>query len=462
MKLFGPIILLLTCIISDAQETVSPFDGSYWGIVLDHPGTSDVLVKENIPFAKLGRELRFDLYLPNELGPKEKRETVVILNGIGDQQGMSPMKASPAHTSWARLLAANGFVVITMESEVSNIRESFTALFAYLTSNSDQLHIDINNIGVQSFSANCREAVGYLMSEQVSKSIKAAVLYYGQTPEGQLRDDLPVYFVVAEKDIRENNYANLWKNVLLNKSPWTIAIARDMPHAFDFFSDTETSRRMILSTLSYWRDQLGTLPARTTPFSKEREIVAATYEGDQTRKLNLMREWMKEHPESNDAYALSAYASALMDTRDFVEAEKYLKKAIAIVPENKGNYLMMAVVGYAQGKEKEGDTNLALYEKDSRPEAFTYFYIADRLIGLKRFKQSAALYERALTFPNPHAFVYYNLGACYAMLGDPEKAFKNLFVAANRGFGTKEDYQSDENLQSLNGDKRWNELMSKF
>ena len=458
--------MLLLCIVSSlayAQENISPFDGRFWGVVLEHPGTKQVAVKENIEYVKFGdRSLHMDVYLPPGIADTEARTTIVLLNGIGDQPGQNTMKSSPAHTSWSRLLAANGYVVVTMETATNKVHESFTALFGYLAEHGGQLHVDINKIGVQAFSANCRESVSYLMGANVFPGIKGAVFYYGEVPTGPFREDLPVLFVVAELDIRGNNYSKLWQEVLKTNAPWTITIGRDMPHAFDFFSDSEISQRLIMSTISFWNDQLGLLPERTQPFSKEREIIASRYDRNQSRMVKLMGEWMRAHPDSQDSYALSAYGSALMDSQEFAEAEKYLRKATAIEPKNKGNYLMLTVVCYAQGKTKEGAASLATYEKDSTPEGFTYSYIANRLFYINKYMEASALYERALTFPDKRSYLFYNLAACYVMLGEKDKAFKNLSIAVEQEFGTKADYEADEKFKDVRGDSRWNALMEKM
>lgn len=462
-----PLLFLLACLLcttawSQDMEALSPFNGRYWGVVMGHPDTEKITVLKDIEYGKLDRPLHLDVYLPVDIDPNEKRPTVVILNGLGDHPGQPEMKNSPSHTSWARLLAAYGIVAVTMQCHSDRIQESFQALFNYLGKSGASLHVDANNMGAQAFSANCRQVTRYIMSAEAWQGIRAASLYYGEDPTGVFREDLPVLFVVAEKDIRGKNYGGIWNNVMKTGAPWTITVARDMPHAFDFFSDTETSRRIVKSTISFWNDQLGPAPAASTPFSKEREIVAATYDEDPGRKIRLMGEWMKEHPESKDAFAFSTYGAALMDTQAFEESEKYLKKANAFAPKNSGNHLMLAVVSYCLGKNKEGDANLALYEKGTPPEAFTYFYIADRLRAVQKYEQAASLYERAMKFPDPPGFLYYNLGSTYAQLGKTDKAFENLLMAAEMGWSSKENYETDDALINLRGDKRWSDVLAKL
>ncbi len=444
---------------AQVRKEKSPFHGGYWGVVLEHPDTKKVTVETDIPFrAEGGRTLHFDAYLPLGIGRDEVRPTVVFLNGIGDQPNQPGLKQEAVYTSWARLIAAHGYVAITMESEVNRIEDSFVALFRYLDQSGSKHHVDTRAIGTHALSANCREVASYLMSTKAYPGIKAAVLYYGQMPAGPYRTDLPVLFVVAALDIREDNYSRLWTEVLRNKSPWSITIANGMPHAFDAFSDTEVSKRMIMTTISYWINQLGPVPASSSPPSKERSIVAAGYE-DSEKMLRLMREWISEHPDTKDAGALSIYANALVNVKEFAEAEKYLKRSISLDPSNKGNYLNMTVICYALGNPKEAVKQLAIYEKNSTPEGFTYGYIANRLIDINKFREAAENYERAISFPNPHTFLYYNLAGCYAMLGEKDKAFRNLYKAAELKFGDKVGYEADEKLKSLHTDPKWAELM---
>ena len=462
-----PIQILLFLVIfeaANAQQTneVSPFDGSHWDVVLEHPDMKKITVEKDVPYWSDGhRILHFDVFLPLGIKPGENRPAVVFLNGIGDQPDERPLRQTPIYTSWARLIAAQGFVAITMESEVNRIQESFTEFFNYLGQNASRHHIDSRAIGVQAFSANCREATAFIMREDAFPGIKAGVMYYGMMPSGPFRHDLPVLFVVAGLDIRQDNYLGLWAEVLKNKSPWTITLATEMPHAFDAFSDTDASKRMIMTTLSYWMNQLGPVPPSSTPPSAERAIVAMRYE-DSAKMLQLMREWMAQHPGTRDPYALSAYASALIESKHFAEAEEYLKKSIRLDPSKKGNYLNMVVVSYALGNTKDATANLLLYEKNSTPEGFTYGYIANRLFEINKFREAAENYQRAISFPNPHPFIFYNLACCYAMLGDKDQAFRNLDKAVALKFSNRNTYESDERLATLRIDSRWIGLLAKI
>lgn len=464
----GILVVLLTMTIASAwaqnPSAISPFDGAYWGVVLEDPGTKDVTVTSNIEYRSIPgqRSLKMDIYLPPDVKSNETRPAIVLLNGLGDQPNDRSSKSSASYTSWAKLIAANGFVAVTMETEVNRVKESFKSFFQYIADQGTKYHIDPSKIGTQSFSAHGRESCAYIMSSDAFVGIKAAVMFYAERPPGPYRDDLPLLFIISELDIRNENYSTLWAEVLRTNAPWTISLAHDMPHAFDVFSDTETSRRLIMQTLSFWKNQLGDVQKSSLPPSKERAIVEARYDRDQGKVLRLMRDWMKENPNSTDAYALSEFGSALMNNKEYLEAEKYLRRAIAIEPKNKGNYLNLAVVSYALNKTREAEESLARYEEGSIPEAFTYAYIATRMLAIGKYELAAKLFEGALAFPSPAGYMYYFLGCCYAKLNVTDRAFNNLFSAASLGFGSKESYERDENLKSLQNDKRWKELMDKL
>lgn len=460
---FTGMILLSFVAYAQDPSTISPFDGRHWGIVLEHPGTERIVVQKQIRFNEGGgTPLYMDVYLPNDIQPNEKRSTIVLLNGVGDQPNGQPQKESPAYTSWSKLLAANGYVAITMSSEVNNVQPSIEAFFQFIDRDADKFHIERKKIGVHAFSANCREVVRYLTRENAYAGIKAAVLYYGEAPPGPYRSDLPTLFVVSELDNRNNNYATLWTEALNSKAPWTITLGPGMPHAFDVFSDTETSRRLIKSTISFWNDQLSDLPARTGPVSKEREIVASRYDRDASRFLALMKAWMTDHPDTKDTHALSAYGTALMESKSFAEAGRLFERSIKLEPGNKGNYLNMAMISYALGKSSEGEKYIAAYEKGDTRESFTYWYIANRLMGIGHYKDAISLYERALTFGSQPPFVYYNLAGAYAMTGNKEKAFENLAKSVDLKFGTKEKYENDANFTVLKSDARWMQTLEKI
>ena len=170
----------------------SPFDARHWGVVLEDPGMKGVIVKEDVIYLNEDKgTLHIDLYQPPGLGANERRPAIIFLNGIGENAGQPKVKSWGIYKEWPRLMAAYGFVGITMESDRTRLHESFEGLFKFLEEQGTVHHIDANRLGVYAASAHVTQSAIYLMKEEAYKGIKAAVLYYGGTPRGPYRKDLP-------------------------------------------------------------------------------------------------------------------------------------------------------------------------------------------------------------------------------------------------------------------------------
>ena len=462
-KIAACLLLMSVRVFAQNNDHVSPFDGSHWGVVLEHPGMKNVAVQKDILYFRDDKSsLHIDLYAPPGLKKDEKSPAIVFLNGIGDDPGEASMKSMEIYRTWPRLVAAQGYIGISMETDGSRVQECFGQLFHFLTANGNQYQIDSARLGVYAASANARESAAYLMSERACPGIKAAVLYYGSPPAGPFRKDLPVFFVVAEGDARRNSYSSLWNEVLENNAPWTIKMASGLPHGFDAFSDNDDARKVVKETLSFWKNHLDPVQAPSLPPSQTRAIVEAGYWGDHSKVVRLMKEWFRENPGNNDPAAFNIYANALMRVKEYAEAETIFKKCLELNPDNNGIRLNLVLISYALDKPGEGEQMLVQYEKSIPPEQFTYFYIANYLYGIAKYSTAIPYYEKALTFEPPAAFMFYNLAGCYARTGEKDKAFLNLNNAVESGQNSKQDYENDANLESLKTDQRWQELLKKL
>ncbi|HMJ68592.1 MAG TPA: tetratricopeptide repeat protein [Cyclobacteriaceae bacterium] len=454
MKLTFIFSLLLVSLTLNAQSSdTSPFNPNHWGVVLEDPNIKNVTVRTDIPYLKDDKgDLRIDMYVPPKLKAGEKRPAVVFINSFTDTR----MRSSEVYKTWGKLVAANGFVGITMDGDPD--RGSYDALFKFLGTIAE---VDGNQIGTYAASAHGRGAFRYLMSAQAHPGIKAAAIFYSEPPPMPYRRDLPVHFIVSELDARNMNYSTLWSNVLESKSPWTITMGAGMPHAFDIFSDTDASKRLILEALAFWKTHLYSVPASSSKPSPEREIVASGYSGDFGKIVTLMREWEKNNPGSKDVAAYKMLGNALMKTGEYQEAEEVYLKVLSLEPGDRGSKLNMVIISHGVGKPNEAARYLAEYEKGNTPEGFTYGYVARHLMGLRSTIDLIPYLERAAELGG-HPTDYYNLGCLYALKGEKEKAFTNLFKAVEKGFNTRKDYEEDEDLAALRSDKRWIELEGKL
>lgn len=231
----------------------SPLDGRVYGVVYEVSATKNVTVKENVPY--LG-DLKIDIYSPPGAKAGEKVPAVIFLNAIGDAPGQAKVKSWGIYRTFPRLVAAHGMVGISMEADGAKIQESLRGLFDFLEKEGARHGIDAARLGVYAASANTTQSIVYLMSDAASKGIRAAALYYGATPspETRIRRDLPVLYILAEGDAAGffgQQAGNLWQRVMEAKAPWTLLYASNLPHAFDAFTDTDESRRLIQQSIAF-------------------------------------------------------------------------------------------------------------------------------------------------------------------------------------------------------------------
>jgi tetratricopeptide (TPR) repeat protein len=272
-----------------------------------------------------------DVYLPPGQKATEKRPAVVFLNAIGETPGQMKVKTWGTYKTWPQLVAANGYIGISMECDGTRIQESIHGIFSFIAQQGAAYGIDANRLGVYAASANVTQSMIYLMKPDAYAGIKAAVLYYGQQPLGPYRKDLPVLFVVPEGDVR-NGYATLWNEVLKNNAPWTIQMGSGLIHAFDTFNDNDDSRKIIKETISFWKNHLDPIPQHSWPNSIGRETLAAQYGHDDAKAAELLKQWLDEHPQ--DGRALFQYGNVLKNLKRYTEAEAALIRVIAMQPNN--------------------------------------------------------------------------------------------------------------------------------
>lgn len=445
---------------AQTSQSLSPFDPRHWDVVLEHPKMAEVTVMENVPYIKDEKgTMTIDIYLPKGMTAQQKRPAVIFLNGIGENPGQIKVKQWGIYKSWPRLMAANGFIGISMESDGSRIQESFQALFKYLNESGSKHHIDPNQIGVYAASANVTQSVIYLMGNDAYKGIKAAVLYYGGTPNGPFRKDLPVLFVISEGDVPRNRYTTLWTEVLKNNAPWTIKMGTGLPHGFDGLDDTNESRRMVKETISFWKDQLEPIPSPSWSHSIPREILSAQYMHDDNKAADLTRKWLDTHP--GDAEAYRGYGVSLKNAGRFAEAEEVYTKLLEKQPEDPYLLADFALVKFSLGKSEEAEKLMTRAIGTGGLNKYHYLTLGRSLYYLRNYQASAKYYELALQV-EPNSVDYYNQACSYALANEKDKAFRSLDNAVGAGFNSKQQVEGDEDLVSLRSDPRYKILLEKL
>ncbi len=434
-------------------------NATQYGVVLDHPDMKKVTLQPDVRFLSDAKsQLHMDVYQPPGLKPHEKRPAIVFLNAIGDEPGQDKVKSWGIYATWPRLIAANGYIGISMETDGNRIQESIQGIFDFLVKNGAQYGIDAERLGVYAASANVQESVTYLMGEKAYKGIKAAVLYYGWPPAGPYREDLPVLAVVAQSDAHPGTFDHLWKDVLVNHAPWTLKMATGLPHAFDAFDDSDNSRRVIQETIAFWKNYLEPVPAPSWKPSIAREIIAYHYWGKPEKTLPLLERLVADYPK--DTEALSYYAQELMRIEKMPEAEVVYQKILQLEPNNVNQMMNYSGLLYRQNKTAEAEKYIAMAINSGKMDANAYSRLGFLLLVAGKDLESAKYYETAVAM-RPAGLDYYNLGCAYSKSKNPDKAFPALEKAIELGYNSRNQFENDGDLAPLQSDPRFKAMIDK-
>ena len=456
-----PLLLLalinLPCLAQQPDST-SPLDGRNLDIVLEHPAMKQVIVQTDVTYLSDAKgTLKLDVYQPAQLKANEKRPVIVFLNAIGEFDSQRKVKSWGVYQSWPKLMAAHGYIGISMESDQNRVQESLQGVFNFLNQHGNKYHADTDKIGVYAASANVSQSVQYLMNNTAYKGIKAAVFYYGQAPQGPFRKDLPVLFVVAEGDVRGDNYNALWSEVLKNKAPWRLLMASELPHAFDTFSENDNARKVMRETISFWKDHLDPVPTFSDPQPIARQILATTYGHQPEKAVELLKFWTDQHP--NDATGFSMYGRVLLDLKRHDESSQAYQKAVALQPKNSTALTHLALLAYLKNNPSEAEAYVAKAIAVNGENRNLYASLAFPLLASGKFSESIPYYQKAIRL-EPHGGDYYNLACAYALLKEKEKALDALEQAVKLGYGSKQQFDNDPDLTSVRSDERYKKLFT--
>ena len=315
-------------------------------VVYAVPGMDQVTVRRDVPFKKFdGGELKLDLYYPP--GAKGPRPAVVFINGVGDPPPPgSKLKDWGIYRSWARLVAASGWIGVNFEARGPydqsgpDIRDAF----AFLRREAGSLGIDADRIAAWVCSGNVMSGLAVLM-EDVGTGARGAVVYYGNSRTPAYRSDFPIYFVRAGRDNPNLNAAidEMWKKAIEAKAPWTMVNAPTSQHAFDAFDETEESRRIVRETLDFYRD-LFSPPAPPKPPSLAKKALSHWFGGrEYPEAAKAYGEWVKAHPDDAIAWMrLGVSQAAIKDPA----ATESLEKAVRLGADSAADLYNVAC-GYA-------------------------------------------------------------------------------------------------------------------
>lgn len=459
-------LALFPLTLSAQNRERSPLDPTVWGVVYDTPATRNVKLTSEVTYFKDDRsDLKIDIYTPPEARAGEKRPAVVFLNAIGDQP-TNKVKNWAIYSSWPRLVAAHGMIGISMDADGSRIQDSLKAVFDFIAREGAKHGIDPDRIGVYAASANTTQANVYLMGPSASPGIKAAALYYGGAPQGTIRKDLPVLFILAEGDMGGGfgqQGVSVWQRAVEARAPWTMVFASRQPHAFDAFEDSEESRRLVKQTIDFWKVNLEPMPKPAWEPSKERAVVSAIYMNDPVKSAALLKPYTEANP--RDAQGFVHYGRMLSQQQKYPEAFAAFEAAYKLEPTNPAAQAGMGQIRFSERKYAEAETHLAAAINAGFRNGGLYNQLAYSQLFNNKNEEAIRSFESAIgmgLIGQFRANAYFNMACAYARLKYADKAFEMLDKAVEAGRTDRAAYESDTDLAPLRSDPRWAKLLERL
>jgi hypothetical protein len=257
------------------------------GVALKIPGIENVIVKKDVPYLSTPNSTyKMDIYYPPKFDFTKKIPAIIFLSGAPDSSMIklvgSPFKNFSQYTSWCKLVAASGMAAIVYETV--DPKNDLISLAEYLYSDKGNLSIDKNRLGAFVCSGHTPSAISYILSS--SSMFSCAALFYGfvltsdfeniSTVESMFKQmgfqnppvltdpinwkkEVNLLIVRAGQDkvpfVNQSmqNFINL---SIKQNLPITLINYPDGPHSFDVNTDNETTSRIILNTLEFWKQNL--------------------------------------------------------------------------------------------------------------------------------------------------------------------------------------------------------------
>ena len=448
------------------QDSLNP---TAWGVVYDVPATRRVVLRGDVPYMRGARgDLTLDVYLPPGLRQGERRGAVVFINAVGDgADSTEKVKDWAIYRSWPRLVAAHGLVGISMDADRDRIQESLRGVFRYLGARGSEVGVDASRLAVYAASANVSGAAALLLGDSAPPGVRAAAFFYGGVPDQALRRDLPVLFIVAESDAPRMGpgLGALWQRVTEARAPWTLLYGSDMPHAFDAFTDSDPSRRILQQAIAFWKSHLDPMPARSERPSEARAIVASLYGNDAARSAELLSRWTAAYP--RDAEAWRQYARVLVTLQRFGGADTAYGRAYALDSTHAGVLSGMGQMRIGQQRWAEGAGLLQRAIAGGVEHSLIYGQLGWAQLHLNRNEEAARSYERAFELGIPpgrstRGVAWYNLACAYARLGRLDRAFEALGRAIDEGVNDRATFEEDGDLAPLRADPRFAQIRQRL
>ena len=311
-----------------SAQTPPEHDVTEQSVVWVVPGLDRVAVRRDVPYkTDATKTLGLDVYSPPGARAGELLPAVVFINGVGDAEGRS-LKDWGIYRSWARTVAASGWIAVTFASRGAQVEADVADAFAFLAKDGAKLGIDSKRIAAWACSANVTPGLRFLM-DAAGPGVIGAVIYYGSSDPAKIRTDLPVYFARAGLDSPRLNAAidALWARAVAAGAPWQMVNAPGSHHAFDALDETEESRRIVRETLAFYRD-LFEPPAAPPTANAARRALSFWFGNEYGKAAEAYAEYVKTHPDDATAWLRLGLSQAHTSQPD--AARKSLEKAISL------------------------------------------------------------------------------------------------------------------------------------
>lgn len=251
------------------------------GLVYRTPEPARVNIQGDLEYRLVdGRSLTFDVYSPPN-ADDSLMPAVLFVSGysdVGFERMMGcKLKEMESYVSWGKLAASVGLTGITY-SAVEPVTDTIE-LLEFVRQNAALLKVDPQRIGIWSCSGNSPNALSLLINN--SDGFRFAVFLYsvmmdlegndgtarmsqrfgfvnpcaGRSIE-DLAPEVPLFIARAGQDAmpRLNETLDRFLSQAVGRNlPVTFVNHPTAPHAFDILDDSETSREIIKSVLSFMR-----------------------------------------------------------------------------------------------------------------------------------------------------------------------------------------------------------------
>lgn len=321
-------------------------------LVYQVPGMDKIAVKSGVPYKKTDSgELKLDIYYPADFREGARVPAVVFINGVGDQPD-NHLKDWPVYRSWARLMAASGWIAVTFDARgpFDKSAADIADLFRFLRTDGARLGVDADRIAAWVCSGNVVSGLPFLM-DGADPGVRAAVVYYGDAKDVKIRTDLPVYYARAGKDNPGLNARidALWARAIAAGAPWIMVNAPTSHHAFDVLDDTEESRRIVKDTVEFVRLAFVPPPALPAP-PPARQALAYWFGREYGAAAKAYGDYVATHPD--DAIARMRLGLSQAYSGDAAQAPANLEKAVSMGADSPTDLYNVAC-GYAVLKQPE-------------------------------------------------------------------------------------------------------------